>query len=247
MLSDKIPLNFQIFRLLRERIDRGDFGPSGRLPTEIELAKTYGVSVITVQRALKDLSSAGLITRHRRRGTFVKIGRAAVRPRQSDALSLMFSDEFGTDTEVFGKTIVPRPDRLRSVFSHSEKLLHIRRVVMRGDVPWSYASIYVIPVLADRITRPMVKRYPMFRLLREKLGLQFKNVTINLQSRPAPMDIAQILQVDSLAPVMVMEATLFDKSDCAVNWLEIYYRGDEFVFRFDMNLEKDARVKKITR
>lgn len=237
MLSDKIPLNFQVFQLLRERIDRGDFGASGRLPTEIELAKAYGVSVITVQRALRDLSAAGLITRHRRRGTFVKVGRAAVRPRQSDALSLMFSDEFGNDTEVLDKALVPRPDRLASVFPDHEKLLHIRRIVRRGDVPWSYASIYVTSDLAGKITRPMVRRFPMFRLLREKLKLRFKNVTINLQSRPATMEVARILEIDTLASVMVMEATLFDKRNKAMNWLEVHYRGDEFVFRFDMNLE----------
>lgn len=40
-------------------------------PTEAELERQYGVSRMTVQRALYDLTTAGLVERHRRRGTFV--------------------------------------------------------------------------------------------------------------------------------------------------------------------------------
>lgn len=241
MFSDKIPLNFQLAQVLRERINRGELAPGDRLPTEVEMAKNFGVSVITVQHALKDLSSSGLITRHRRRGTFVSIDRPAqVQPQQSDALSLMFSDEFGADTQILSKEIVPRPDRLKRIFSNHATLLHIRRVVVRTGVPWSYASIYLLPEFADRVTKPMIKRYPMFRLLREKLGLSFHNVTINLQARPAGVEVAHLLKIDSLAPVTAMSATLFDNNKRAINFLESFYRGDTFSFRFEMNLENDV-------
>jgi GntR family transcriptional regulator len=240
VFSDKIPLSFQLSQVLRERIMQAEFAPGARLPTEVELAQDFGVSVITVQRALKDLSSAGLITRHRRRGTFVSSDRPAlVQPQHSDALSLMFSDEFSNDTLILEKEIIARPERLRRIFPDQPKLLHIRRVVRRGAVPWSYAAIYLLPEFAKRITRPMIKRYPMFRLLREKLGLNFRNVTINLQARAAGMEVARILQIDSLTAVTVMNATLFDKERRAINWLESYYRGDSFVFRLEMNLEND--------
>lgn len=238
MLSDKIPLNFQIAQVLRERINRGELAPGDRLPTEIEMAKHFGVSVITVQHALKDLSASGLITRHRRRGTFVSIDRPAqVQPQQSDALSLMFSDKFGGDTQILSKGIVPRPDRLKRVFPNHATLLHIRRVVVRARIPWSYASIFLLPEFADRVTQPMIKRYPMFRLLREKLGLNFHNVTINLDARPAGLEVAHILKIDTLAPVMAMNATLFDDNKRAINFLESFYRGDTFSFRFEMNLD----------
>src|SRR4029078_6165283 len=128
MFSDKIPLSFQVFHMLRERIERGEFAPGLRLPTEIDLEKSLGVGVVTVQRALKDLSSAGLITRHRRRGTFVSDHRAPVQPQNSDALSLMFSDEFSGDTKILAKKIVARPDRLERVFPKHHELFHIERL-----------------------------------------------------------------------------------------------------------------------
>ena len=246
MFSDKIPLSFQVFQVLRERIERGELAPGHRLPTEVEMAKSFGVGVVTVQRALKDLSSAGLITRHRRRGTFVSNDRALVKPEHSDALSLMFSDEFNSDTQILSKRIVERPTHLERVFPKQRKLLHVERLVLRSGIPWSYALIYVVPELASRLTQPMLKRYPMFRVLREKLGLTLNKVSVNLQARPAGMQVANALRLDPLSPVTLMTATLFDPEGNAVNWLESYYRGDSFVFRFEMNLGARDSLRKVT-
>jgi GntR family transcriptional regulator len=192
-----------------------------------------------VQHALKDLSSTGLITRHRGRGTFVRNDRPAlVQPQHSDALSLMFADEFSGDTIVLDKKVISRPVHLQHLFPDYPELLQIRRIVKRDGVPWSYATIYLLPDFADRITRSMIKRYPMFRLLREKLGLSFRNVTVDLKARAAGIDIARLLEIDAFASVTVMNAVLFDLKGKAVNWLEVSYRGDSFVFRFELDLKK---------
>ena len=243
MFSDKLPLNFQLAQMLRDRIARGEYEGGARLPTELELAKEFGVSVITVQHALRDLSSAGLITRHRGRGTFVRNDRPAlVQPQHSDALSLMFSDEFGAGAVVLDKRVVSRPDHLQHMFPDYPQLLQIRRIVKRDGVPWSYAMIYVLPDFADRITRPMIKRYPMFRLLREQLGLSFQNVAIDLKARAAGIDIARLLEIDAFAAVTVMNAVLYDLKGRAVNWLEVSYRGDSFVFRFELDLKEQNKA-----
>jgi DNA-binding LacI/PurR family transcriptional regulator/biotin operon repressor len=61
----------QTEQLLREAIKAGDF-PSGRLPTEIELADQLGVSRETVRLATERLQSEGLLFKVRRRGTFLR-------------------------------------------------------------------------------------------------------------------------------------------------------------------------------
>jgi multiple sugar transport system substrate-binding protein len=61
----------QLMNRLRADILAGRYGPSGRLPTEFELCEIYGLSRTPVARALRDLAEAGVVVRHRRRGTFV--------------------------------------------------------------------------------------------------------------------------------------------------------------------------------
>jgi multiple sugar transport system substrate-binding protein len=64
----------QLMNRLRADILAGRYGPSGKLPTEFELCEIYGLSRTPVARALRDLADAGVVVRHRRRGTFVNPG-----------------------------------------------------------------------------------------------------------------------------------------------------------------------------
>jgi len=65
------PLSSQIYALVVEAILRGEFGPSGKLPTESELAATFGVSRPTIREALSRLRADGVIGSRRRAGTSV--------------------------------------------------------------------------------------------------------------------------------------------------------------------------------
>jgi DNA-binding FadR family transcriptional regulator len=57
---------------LRRLIDRGEWGPEGRLPPERMLATQFEVARNTVRRALDALEDGGYLTRHVGRGTFVQ-------------------------------------------------------------------------------------------------------------------------------------------------------------------------------
>src|SRR5438876_2061473 len=74
-----VPLYHQLEQDLLERIRTGEFGPGDALPTEGGICAQYGVSRITVRRALDALIAQGLIIRRRGVGSFVAQRREAVR------------------------------------------------------------------------------------------------------------------------------------------------------------------------
>jgi GntR family transcriptional regulator len=67
--SSPMPLWAQLERVLRERLDRGDF--DDRFPTDGELVNEFGVSRHTVREAVRHLNKAGILRRERGRGTVV--------------------------------------------------------------------------------------------------------------------------------------------------------------------------------
>lgn len=73
MLDGKaaIPLYVQLMDQLQEQIVSGTYQPGERLQTENEMAKTYGVSIITVRSAVSALIEKGLVERKQGKGTFV--------------------------------------------------------------------------------------------------------------------------------------------------------------------------------
>jgi GntR family transcriptional regulator len=240
MFSDKLPITYQLAQVIRAEIIRGAYPAGHRLPTEIQLASDYGVSVITVQRALKELEQERLIERHRGRGTFVsELPGHLVSPRSPTALELMFSDEFSTDTEILEKKLVPTPEHLQERFAGVDKLMLFRRLVRLEGQPWSYTTHYVLPELGKKMTVPQLKRYPMFRILREFFNQSLNNVEINLSAVTAPLEISRILEVDPLAPVLFFRGALFTTDGRLVDVPEIYYRGDRFTFGFNMDLTNE--------
>lgn len=70
--TDLTPRYYQMYLSLRERIKSGEFLGNGMIPTERELCEQYGISRITVIKALDILESEGVIERQQGRGTFIK-------------------------------------------------------------------------------------------------------------------------------------------------------------------------------
>ena len=68
----RAPKYKQILENLRDGIATGRYGQGDKLPGESELARTFGTSRITVDRALRELQLAGLIERRAHSGSYVR-------------------------------------------------------------------------------------------------------------------------------------------------------------------------------
>ena len=70
--SSPLPLYYQVYRSLLGRIRGDEYTPGDALPPERRLTELYGVSRITVVKALDLLERDGVIERQHGRGTFVR-------------------------------------------------------------------------------------------------------------------------------------------------------------------------------
>ena len=86
--SAAIPKQALISEHLRKQIIEGRFPPGGRLPTQMQLVDQFGVSGVTIQRALDRLMREGFICTRGRNGTFV-----ANHPPHLYSYAVVFRDE----------------------------------------------------------------------------------------------------------------------------------------------------------
>jgi GntR family transcriptional regulator of arabinose operon len=84
-----------VYTALRQEIQSGRWKRGDRLPSEADLVERFGVSRITIGRAVRDLQLVGLVDRRRGSGTFVK----AARPTGAMSFGLLIPD-LG-ETEIF--------------------------------------------------------------------------------------------------------------------------------------------------
>jgi GntR family transcriptional regulator len=67
------PLYRQVKRELQGLIERGRYAPGDTLPSETAIARTLGVSIGTLRRAVDELVHENLLVRRQGRGTFVAL------------------------------------------------------------------------------------------------------------------------------------------------------------------------------
>jgi GntR family histidine utilization transcriptional repressor len=141
----------KVKRHVVDRINGGEWGSGARLPSENELVQTLGVSRMTVHRALRELSSQGLLSRVQGVGTFV-----ATPHTKSELLELR---DAGEDVVARGhahrvkivllEDVRASPD-LASMFDlrPGERLFHSILVHYEDDVPIQMEERYVRPSFA---------------------------------------------------------------------------------------------------
>ncbi|MDH4071673.1 MAG: histidine utilization repressor [Gammaproteobacteria bacterium] len=151
MSEATVPRYRQLKELIIRRISTGELRPRDRVPSENELVDTTGVSRMTANRALRELTDEGYVERVAGVGTFVADYQAAShvlevrniadeiehRGHQHTA-EVLLADETAADANA--------ADVLRC--REGDRLLHVRLVHFESGAPVQLEDRYVLPGFA---------------------------------------------------------------------------------------------------
>ncbi|WP_371622639.1 GntR family transcriptional regulator [Streptomyces sp. NBC_01116] len=233
VLNRKLPLWYQVSQSLRASILGRPRDASARLPTEEQLAAHYGVSVLTMRQALKELEAEGLISRHRRRGTFIEPRARRVSPvRLLGSVDAIVAQQSGEATTVLGHGPTAVPGDLAEFFPGCAEVTCYRRLRRDGqsDEPTNWAENAVLPDIAARIDVADLERWPMTKVLRDVVGVRISRITDTVEARLADPVTAELLQVPLLSPILHYTGVTYDEDGRVVDVARIRYRGDRFSF-----------------
>ncbi|ANZ19593.1 GntR family transcriptional regulator [Streptomyces noursei] len=232
-LNRKLPLWYQVSQSLRASIlGRSPEAPL-RLPTEDALAAHYGVSVLTMRQALKELEEEGLISRHRRRGTFIEPhARRGAPVRLLGSVDAIVAQQSGMRTVLLEHGPVAVPAELAEYFPDLAEVAGFRRLRSdeATDEPTNHARNYVRPDVAARIDLADLERWPMTKVLRDAVGIRIGRITDTVEARLADPETARLLHVPLLSPILHYTGITYDESGRVLDIALIHYRGDRFSF-----------------
>jgi GntR family histidine utilization transcriptional repressor len=118
------PLYLQVKRHILDNIGSGKWGAAMRVPSENDLVRSFGVSRMTANRALRELRDEGVLVRIAGVGSFVADRHARAHPLEIRGIA----EDFG---------IAPRSELYCSLIVHFE-----------NDRPIQLEDRYVLPKLA---------------------------------------------------------------------------------------------------
>jgi GntR family transcriptional regulator len=163
-----VPLHRQLFLVLHDEIARGALAPGDALPTEQSLCDQFGVSRITVRRALADLTEQGYIERRQGVGSFVRQrARVDTAPPTGTYLDSLRQTQFQTFTDVVEHDTRVPPAPIGDALGVRADMLHILRVrrERRTHESLMTTEAWLPTDLAGEVTATALRRTPLYELL----------------------------------------------------------------------------------
>jgi GntR family transcriptional regulator len=225
------PVYLRIQEHIRNRIAAGEFGPGDRLPSEAELSAQFATTRATVARALRELAFARVITRAIGRGTFVAHPpvKAPFEPTQILSFEETVGREHGhIEYRVLDVRRVPASSIVAAALGIEEgrEAFRLERLRIVAGVPLSLVARYMPLEIGRRISADAISQYSIHHILREDIGSPVVHTDGYIHADTADDRLAELLQVQRDAPLLIRRYTLSDRLRRPLVYGESWFREE---------------------
>ena len=221
---------------IRSAIKNGKYNINEQLPLEKEMCSKYGVSRITIKKAVDELVNQGLVIKRRGSGTFVKgVDESSVQElsmaKQFSGFSESYKGSKVTSKVIKFEVINPTEEIAAKLQITTEDFIyHIIRVRYSDDDPivieYTYMPINLIPGIKNEILMKSIYRY-----IENTLNLKIKSAHRTIRAI-LPNDIEQeYLKIDNNFPILEVEQVAFLDNGQPFEYSYSHHRSDKLEFR----------------
>lgn len=233
--SSPLPLYARLADLLRQRIARGTWLVSERLPSIEDLAREFDVARVTVRQAIEILQREGLVRARQGRGTFVMARPGTQRRMQmqttlSELVGMLQGDKPQLLNISEGVAVPPLTERDGKPAS---KYVYMRRIHLRANAPYCVISIY----LDEAVFRQAPERFRgelMIPILTSLPTVRIARAHQTLTIGTADSEVASHLQMPVNAPIADVRRVFRAPDDTVIYLGEVVYRGDLVQLEMDL-------------
>lgn len=223
---------------LQRRISSGEFKPEEMLPTEEQLCREYGVSRITVRRAVDGLVADLFVVRRQGVGTFVAGFSHAL---QSVRLRAYLEDILALDRhlrfQLLATDTISAPERVaeRLRLTGKARVAHESTIVLLNDQPFMAGEGYFPADLVLAIDPEDFAGHeqPTERILR-RAGLRIAYGEQNITATAIPEAFAIHLDLVPGTPVIQVERLYFDDRGTPVAFINGFYHPERYQLTADI-------------
>lgn len=225
------PLYVQMMQKIKNSISNGELRTGTRIAPEQELCRIYGVSRITVRKAISELEKQGILEKKQGKGTFVTV--PAIHRKLHAVNSYhdtcrMNGQKPSTKVLVSRTAIASKSDVEELGVAQGARIVETVRVHFADR----------IPVIVEENHFSMAYSYllesdlngSLYNLLSE-CGAEPAQATHVISLKKSSKQISQVLKIEENTPVMYLHEIIYDKKGRPLHTSSQYIRGDIFSFR----------------
>lgn len=234
--SSPVAIYRQLKEILVKNIQDGKWPPQTKISSEKELCDTYGVSRVTVRKAIELLAKEGYVYTVKGKGTYVT-GKYIEQP-----LNHFYS--FCEDLRKRGVSIHRKMHRFETILadhnlandlgiSEESSVFRIERIFFAGERPYAREISYIPCALCPALSMQMVRTNGLYSSLK-KFNLYPSRATERLKAILVDAETAEMLDISANdAAIYLTRTTYCDNTIIEKNIS--YVRGDMFVYSVELS------------
>ena len=229
------PLYRQLADILREPIGNGTFPVGGELPKEAVIAEHFGVSLITVRQALRDLEADGLIRK--------RSAKPAVVNARNPSVNLSWKFKNFADMATFTKdahlTVKSYRKEISPVLQHhfglgkDEAGYCLRGILSVGKQKKAQITSYFPPAIGAKLKREDFSDVLIFRSLQRHLGLRLDVAHVTVRAEIADEAMARDLGIALGSAILTVEMLYQSADQQNVEFTIARHPADLFSITYD--------------
>ena len=229
------PLYRQLADVLREPIANGSFPVGSELPKEATIAEHFGVSLITVRQALRELTADGLI-RKRSAKPAVVLARTPTVNLSWNFKNFADMAEFTKDAQLKVKSY--RKETATAFQRHfgmkpDEAGYCLRSVLSVGRQKKAQVTTYFPPDIGARFKREDFTDVLIFRSVQKRLDLRMAVAHVTVRAEIADERVAADLEIPEGAAILTVEMLYQSADQRNIEFSVARHPADMFSITYD--------------
>lgn len=189
----------EIAHTMRDRVH--EVGPGHVLPSESDLSAEFGVSRVTVRRALETLRDEGLVESRQGFGWFVATAPLQQQLTRLDTIERQLEERgVHPERQILEFAFVAAPPHVAERLGCTQ-VLRVKRRNLADGAPFAVVTVWCPAQLGEHLSRRDVERKPFYELL----GVALRGATQTIGAAAASASDAALLEVPVDSPVLRCE------------------------------------------
>lgn len=222
------PMYLQLREVIRNKIEDGEYPPGTAIPTEKELAETYGLNRLTVRSAIETLANEGILKKIQGKGMFVMGEKIEKTLDTLGGFKQVFKDRhMKPNTRILAKGIRKAGIKFGDIFriSPEENIYYIKSLCSADGTPYSIDEIYIPQCILPKLKGVDLSVFTLDEVY-EFYNIEIKTANQTLGLTQLEQSDAKLLGINSELAVMLFEAVSYDANGRVIEFSRTYSRAD---------------------
>jgi GntR family transcriptional regulator len=205
--------------------------------SDVRLAERFGVSRITVRRAVDELVDAGVLYRIQGLGTFVRQNKLKERLTLNSFLDAWTQREgrFNVRVGVFERATADKDLAERLAVRPGAELVYVQRLRFQTETLVAIDDRYMRADCCPRLTTQDIRTSSLVDYLRNREGIEVDHGEMEIEARRAGQREAKGLGIRRGQPILVRRVTFLTKKNAPILTGTSIYRADRVSYRLTVS------------